>query len=300
MAARAKPPWLGILLLLFIALAWGSNWTAMKIVFSEFAPLTFRAATSLISGACVIAYAKAVGHDLRVPPAERAKVAIAAVLNITCWQVLVAYGTMRMVSGHIAMLSFTTPLWTALLGAAVLRQALRPRLALALALSAAGILVLLSRGFAEIGDSPAGVALSLGAGFGAAVALLYQKHQAWTVPLVPLLGWQLVLGAAPMAVVAVLVEGVHLPAASGRAWAAAAYLTLVALLGGYLAWFRVISLFPANVAALGTLMTPIVGMASGAVWLGEPFGWREVAAIALILPALALVMFAPAPTSQAK
>ena len=55
----------------------------------------------------------------------------------------------------------------------------------------------------------------------------------------------------------------------------------------------VISLFPANVSALGTLMIPIVGVISGYLMLDEPIGPRELSAVILICSALALTLFKP-------
>ena len=38
----------------------------------------------------------------------------------------------------------------------------------------------------------------------------------------------------------------------------------------------------------------MIGVSSGALLLGEPFGWREVLALALVLSAIALVLLLPA------
>ena len=55
----------------------------------------------------------------------------------------------------------------------------------------------------------------------------------------------------------------------------------------------VISLFPASVSALGTLMIPIVGVISGNLILDEPIGPHELSAVILICSALALTLFKP-------
>ena len=53
-------------------------------------------------------------------------------------------------------------------------------------------------------------------------------------------------------------------------------------------------IFPASVSAVGTLLVPIVGVASGVAVLGEPFGLRDLIALALIVGAVALVLLVPA------
>jgi drug/metabolite transporter (DMT)-like permease len=56
------------------------------------------------------------------------------------------------------------------------------------------------------------------------------------------------------------------------------------------AWFTVVGIFPASVAAISTLEVPVIGVVSGAVVLGEHLGLREAAALALVTTALAVVL----------
>ena len=59
------------------------------------------------------------------------------------------------------------------------------------------------------------------------------------------------------------------------------------------AWFSVVRLFPAATAAMGTLAIPIVGVLSSGLLLGEPVGLRELAALALVCSAPAVVLVLP-------
>ena len=49
-------------------------------------------------------------------------------------------------------------------------------------------------------------------------------------------------------------------------------------------------MLPATAAAISTLAIPVVGLLSSAWLLGEPVGWREVGALALVLGAIGLVL----------
>ena len=111
-------------------------------------------------------------------------------------------------------------------------------------------------------------------------------------------GWQVLIGSLPMLFIAPLVEGLALPHASAGAWAAFAYTTFISLVFGYFAWFKIIRIMPVHVASLSTLMVPGIGIASGALMLGEPIGLGEVAGSALIAGALSLVLFAPRPAAE--
>ena len=50
---------------------------------------------------------------------------------------------------------------------------------------------------------------------------------------------------------------------------------------------------PVAVSSLSSLSTPVIGVLGGVVFLGEPLGWRELLAMALILAAVASVSLRP-------
>ncbi len=294
MTQERSPPRLGLILLVGLSFAWGINWPFMKIVLSEVPLWTFRAWSCFIAGLLLLGLARLTGTRLRPAAGEWRPIAVAALFNVTCWHVLVAVGVMQMASGHAAVLAFTMPLWAALIGVTFLGERLTRRVVAALALGVGGIAVLLSRDLAAVGASPVGALAVLGAAVGWATGTLYQKRQRWTVGTLAVAGWQLTAGSIPMFVILPFADGIHVPQASAAAWAAAAYTTVIALVFAYFAWFKIVTLFPASVAAIGTLLTPVIGMTSGAVVLGEPFGWREAVALVLIGSALALVLIIPA------
>ena len=289
-----KLPKLGLLLLVGLSVAWGINWPFMKIVLQEVPLWTFRAWSCIAAGLMLLALARLAGVKVMPLRHEWPSIAIAAIFNVLLWHVFIAVGVMKMASGHASVLAFTMPVWSAIISVVFLGERMSARVAAALALGIGGIIVLLSRDFSVVGDSPIGAAFVLGAAAGWAIGTLYQKRQKWTVGSLAVAGWQLTLGALPMFLVLPFVEGVLAPSASLAAWAAATYTTVVALVFAYFAWFKIVTLFPASLAGIGTLLTPVIGMLAGAVVLGEPFGLREIAAMLLIGSSLVLVLIIPA------
>ncbi len=287
-------PRLGLALLVGLSFAWGINWPFMKIVLAEIPLWTFRAWSCLAAGLMLLAIARLTGGKVRPAASDWQPIVIGATFNVTIWHVFVALGVMQMSSGHAAVLAFTMPLWSAIISVLFLGERMTGRVALALVLGVGGIIVLLSRDFSAVGDSPLGAAFVLAAAVGWAIGTLYQKRQRFAVGTLALAGWQLALGTVPMFVILPFADGIHFPQASGAAWASAAYTTVVALVFAYFAWFKIVSLFPANIAGIGTLLTPVIGMISGAVVLAEPFGWREILSVVLIGSALVLVLILPA------
>ncbi len=122
------------------------------------------------------------------------------------------------------------------------------------------------------------------------------KRVAWTIPILTMVGWQLVISVVPLAVIALAVEPVTIHTASATALGAMAYTIFIAIVFCYYAWFKLVSIFPANVASVGTLLTPVVSLLAGAAVFAEPLGWRELTAVVLVLSALALVLLWRAPT----
>lgn len=285
---------LGAVLLVLLALGWGGTWPVLKIVLQDMPVWTFRVWSTLAAAACLLAFARLAGDRIRPAPGEWRWVALGGIFNVTLWHIMVAYGTKMMASGHASVLGFTMPLWAALIGAAWLGEKLTGRVLAALALGAGGIFVLLSRDLQAVGQSPWGAMLILGAAVSWAVGTHVQKRAPWTLGTFALAAWQLFAGVVPMAVVLPFVEEVGMPRASWTGWLCFAYVTLVSIVLCYWLWFRIVQIFPANIAAIGTLLTPVVGVLSGTLILGEAFGWREAAALLLVGSALALVLIVPA------
>jgi len=292
-------PGFGWALLTGVAIFWGTNWVAIKISVAEIPIWQYRVTTAMFAGLVLLAMAKLGGHSLALPRFIWRRFALAALFNITGWQILSAYAAHMIASGKAAVLAYTMPIWTTLLAVIFLRERLTWRILAALALSALGVFVLISSGIDALGASPLGILLAVLAAFSWAAGTIVQKSIRWPIPVIVLAGWQLLLGGIPILIVALFAGPIVIQNASAPALLALAYSLMVPMLFGQYAWFKVVSLFPATVAAIGSVMVPMVGMLSGAVFLGEPLGWREVTALLSIVGAISLIVFQPKTGSPA-
>lgn len=294
MLSRTGPPpalpRLGWVLLAVLAVSWGFNWTALKISLREIPVWQLRASSCLVAGVGLLILARLGGQRIAVPRALWRLLALGALLNVTGWNVLSAYGVRLIASGEAALLAYTMPIWATILGVLLLGERLTWRIVAALLLGMVGILLLLSGGFGEIGRAPWGVLAMVGAALSWAIGTIYQKRIVWPLPVIVLAAWQLVLGALPIALVAASTETLLIPQASAAALAAMAYITFIGMILGYYAWFKIVSLFPAGIAAIGSVAVPIMGSLSGALVLGEPFGWRQLAALLAVVASLCLIL----------
>jgi len=102
--------------------------------------------------------------------------------------------------------------------------------------------------------------------------------------------WQLALGCMPLVALGLLFEQPRLGALTPLGVALMGYMTVVPMGVCYLTWFAALRRLASETASVATLLTPIVGVSAAAVVLGEPFGGKELLALALTIGGLALVL----------
>lgn len=290
-AARPSRAPSALALLATLTFCWGVNWPIMKIALADIEPWTFRAVCIAVGGAALMGIAGAGGQSLRVPLDRLPALAAAALLNIVGWHVLSAFGLSMIDAGRAVIVAFTMPLWTTVLSALLLKERVTRTRAAGLALGLLGLAVLAWPALSMAGELLLGLALMQGAALSWALGTVVQKAVRWRMPVLPLIAWQLVLGTVPVAIGA-LVFGrpsslLTIDWDSGLALVFT--LTASMTLGQY-AWFKSVSLLPANLAAIGTLAIPVVGVLASALILGERLGSAELTAMALVVGGLALVL----------
>ena len=123
-----------------------------------------------------------------------------------------------------------------------------------------------------------------------AAGTIILKRADLAVPVTVSTAWQLVIGGVPILVAALVLDpGRWGPVGTASALAALYNMTVVFVFC-YWAWFRILAEVPVGVAAISTLMIPIIGVFAGPLMLGEPVGWRELGALGLVVAALIAVL----------
>lgn len=289
--AAPRPDAAGLALLVATTLGWGLNWPAMKLLLAELPVLSTRAAGGVLGLLVLVAVALARRENLAVPRGLWPRLILASLLNVSAWMGLASFSLLWLAAAEATIVCYSMPVWAVLMGWAILGE--RPgaaRLA-GLALGLAGIaLLVLGRGV-DVGlEKLPGVAFGLSSAILFSLGTVLTKR--WPLGLPPTSGavWQVGIGIAPLAVAALLFDPMRFGTLSVQGWALIAYGGVFALGLCYLSWFGALRRLPASLASLGTLLTPMVGVASAALILGEPFGWREGAALALTLSGVALAV----------
>ena len=273
-----------------LTFAWGFNWTAMKLAVSEVPPFTFRSMCLGIGSAVLFTVMKASGHSLAVPKGHWGRLIGLAFIAITSWNLLVAYGVSMIPSGRAAILAYTMPAWAIPLSVWVLGERLNGRRITGLALGMAGLALLLGQSVSNLGAAPIGTLLVLCAAVMWALATVLQKRFPVSMPVGVYTAWIMLLGGIPIFIGALILDDFgRLAEVSPKAWFGVTYNVLIAFAWAHWAWIKLATTLSVTVFSLAMLLTPMIGVLSGMLFLGERPTPIEYAAFALVIGSLLTV-----------
>lgn len=266
-------------LLAGLTLIWGTNWPLFRVALAELPVLTFR--SIVLTTAIVVLYVvlRLRRESFAVPHGKWPMLLLASLMNITVWNIATAMAVLYIPSGHASVLAYTMPLWVALLGFVVFRQPLSRRLLAAILIGAAAVVALMAPNFASYANAPWGLFWGLLAGLCWAIGTFVVKRTSWPGMGLSLTFWQIAASWPPIVLGAIVIDGppAHLPSA----WVIAAtlYTGAIPMALGTAAWFALVKLLPAQVAALSSIAIPIVAVVSGMLLLHEPLSPLQAVAI---------------------
>lgn len=269
-----------------LTLVWGYNWVVMKIALHYAAPFTFAAQRTLGGGLCLLVMLFAGG---RFRPRHLPRTLLLGLLQTTLFISFTTWALVHGGAGKSAVLVYTMPFWVIVLAPLTLGERMPRRQWPPVALAFLGLLLILQP-WHETPDFISSL-LALAAGFVWALAVLVAKtipvDGAWD--LLALTGWQMLFGALPLCLIAVLV-----PAASVHwTWpyvAALVYNIVPSNALAWLLWLFVVGRLTASLSGLASLAIPVVGVLAGLLQLGERPQAVVAAGMLLILAALALIV----------
>jgi drug/metabolite transporter (DMT)-like permease len=274
-----------------LTFAWGFNWTALKVALSEVPPWTFRSLCLGLGSGVLFAALHAGGQQLAVPKGQWTRLAMLAFLNITCWNMLVAFGVALIPSGRAAVLAYTMPVWAIPLSAWVLRERITPRKLTGLVLGITALALLLGENLVSLGAAPLGSLMVLGAAVTWALGTVLQKRFPISMPVGPYTAWILLLGGVPVFIGALALEDLR-ALGDVALWPAlgVAYNVFIAFAFAHWAWIKIATSVPVSIFSISMLIIPVIGVLSGILFLDERPSWAELAALLCVLGALATVI----------
>ncbi|MBR1269860.1 DMT family transporter [Bradyrhizobium sp. AUGA SZCCT0222] len=278
------------LLFAVIVIAWGLNWTITKTLVQSVTPLWTTAFRSGIATVALAALLFARGEMIVPRRGDLPVVFVTSIFHLVAFSALVAYGLQFAAVGRSIVLGYTTPLWVMPAAWLFLGERMTPSRSLGMALGLAGLTVMfnpLAFNWADV-NTLAGSGAILLAALCWAVSIVYVRAHRWISTPFQLVFWQMLLATVVVSVLALLKDGVPHPAWSAQL---AGLFLFSGIIGTALANWAMSTAnrsLPAVVTSLGLLATPVVGVASSAIVLGEVVTADLVVAMLLILGGIAI------------
>ncbi len=277
---------LALMALAGMALVWGYNWVVMKRVLAYVGPFDFSALRTLFGAVALMLVLKILRRPMRIRAWPR--VVLLGVLQTGAFSALIQLALLQGSAGKTSILVYTMPFWVIPLAWAVFGERIRGAQWLALALAAAGLLLIL-----EPWNQHAGIVsevLAVSSGLCWALATLVAKWIKRDHPMdaLPLTAWQMLFGALALCVAAWVVPERPIEAVP-YFYAALAYNAILATALAWFLWLFALQHLSAGMAGLSSLGVPVVGVLSGWLELGKTPGGLELAGMILIGVALAVI-----------
>lgn len=271
-----------------MALIWGYNWVVAKESLRYAGAFDFSALRSVFGALCLLFLLLCRGKGVR--PADVPMTMLLGLLSTTGAVGLSTWALESGAAGKTAVLVYTMPFWVLIFAWPILAERIRGMQWPAVFMAFAGLVVILEPWH------PAGTTMSkalavLGglAWAGSAVILKIMKRRG-AFDLLSVTAWQMLFGAIPLSVIAFVV--VSPPIQWTPYFSAALFYNIVFTSAvAHLLWFFALRELPAGMAAMGTLATPVIGVVSASLELGERPSPPEMLGMTLILSALALLAF---------
>lgn len=278
--------WLLPLGLFILSVTWGYAWVLSKQALDYAPPFAFAAERSIGGALALLAALKLAGRPLKLV-APGATLAI-GLIQITCFMALSTWALVEGGSGKTAVLIFTMPIWTLLLAWPILGERIRGAQWLAAASTLIGLLLIIEpwNMRTSLFSKFLGVMAALCWAIGTVLVKRLRARQ--PVDLLSLTAWQMLIGAVPLALLAVIVPE------HPTDWSAAyigilAFMSVISTAFCWWLWIILLDRVPAWEASLSVLGTPVVAIISARLLMGEDFSFGEVMGILLIGTGLALL-----------
>lgn len=280
-SATRRDTWVGVFFLLLVSAGWGFNWVVMKNLIHQWPPLTSRGSAGIAGAIALLIVASLTGEKIAVARAHWPRLLRASLLNVTAWMGVGGLALLWLTAGEAAIVAYTMPAWAALFAYLIIGEKFTLMRALALALGIFGVVVLFSGHSLSFGAGKfLGIGCALFAAIFFAIGTVLMKRDPLPIPPIASAGWQIGLGCVPVLAAGLIFENARIGDLDRLGWISLAWFGFVTLGACYVFWFAALRRLPAGVAAIGTFLVPVIGVICGALVLGEPFGWREVVALA--------------------
>lgn len=286
-----------LVLLVLLTIAWGINWPVMKLGVTAYPPLSFRAISMWLGLPVLTLGLLVLKVPFRIPRRDWRELLWLTATNMFVWHVCIIFAVRTLSSGRAAILGYTMPIFSAVIGALVFQTPLARRAWVGVGAAALGVLLLLWHELTNMAGRPFGVGLALLAAAVWALGTQTLRRSRIEAPALTISFWMTVLTAVLMAVLAAVFESSQWRMPDATASGAILYNAILIFGFAQAVWIVLARGLPPVASTLSVMMIPVLGVFSGALWLREALHWQDWAAVLLMVVAIASVLW-PARRTQ--
>ncbi len=267
-----------------LCMIWGLNWVVMKQANLFFPPILFATYRFLLGSAVLLIAA----YFMKIPLPRRQDwkwIILGGILQTAFSNAAVQVGMQFLTAGFSSVLSYSMPLWVAIMAHFSLNEKLTKRKMTGVAMGMAGLVVLLNISSDGVWWA---ILLTLAGAIAWAFSSILVKLKLQHCDILQYTTWQMAAGALVLSMYCTIFD----QGAVQWNWLAVGYLLYNGVLASALAfflWNYILSNTEAGKAAISVLVIPIVGVLSGVILLKEPLHWNTITGIVMILAGIWLV-----------
>ena len=280
-----------LITLIVLTLVWGMNWPILKIGVTGFPAITFRSMSMWLGWPLLGLVLLQMKVPFRVPRKEWKDLLLLAASNMFVWHVLIILAVQDLSSGRAAILGYTMPIFSAVIGVLFYKSPLRPRAWLGVALAAVAALLLLWHELVHLSGKPLGVLMALVAAASWAFGTQQIRHTRMTVPTLTIVFWMTGMTTLLMSALAVVFEIDRWTMPPTATWGSIVYNAIGVFVFAQAAWLGLARNLPPLASSLSVMFIPVLGVFTGAWWLGEVLHWQDWMAVLLVVAAIASVLW---------
>ena len=281
------------LILLALAVVWGSAFMFIGVAVHHVQPLTYVWLRIAIAAAGMWAFIKVSGGKVELPRKVWGSMIVLALLNNAIPFALFGWGQTHIASGLASILNAMTPIWGVVVAHFLTHdERLTPRKVAGVMLGFGGVAVMIGPSLlSSLGANALAQLACVSAGLLYALAAVWARgFRAQGITPLSVTTGQLTAGAIIMFPVAMFVDRPWTHAMPPlTAWGAIIALALLCSAFAYVLYFRLIDSAGATNALLVTLLVPPVAILLGSLFLGEHLAPQDFIGLALIAFGLAAI-----------
>lgn len=269
---------------------WGTTYLAIRMALESFPPAMLVAARFLMSGTILLVWVRA----KRLHPPDRREALWSALFGVLILGVAngaLTFAEQLIPSSLAALFISLSPFWMVGIDSAIPGgERLRWPTAAGMLLGLCGVGLLLAPGLMEHGLHGASwqgfLLLQLGCGSWSLGSILQKRQTIRAHPFAQAGIQQLAAGLTYVVPAALGSHEIHW---SPHGAGALVYLVIFGSLVGYTAYIYALNGLPVAIVSLYTYVNPVVAAILGFLFYREPFGWREISALAIIFLGVGVV-----------